>query len=400
MKLSPWLGTATLLAALLAPPSLLGTGFQPQALGDTLVETAWTLPTTYVSTSYVPTSYVSTSYVVPTSYYVPTVYAGAYYPTSYVLSPTSYYVPSSYYATTYVTRSRSLLRRPVYSATSYYVPTSYYLPTSYYVPTSYYLPTVYDVATTPVSSYATCDDSSTSSTQPAGDSGTRSRDNSRRSSSAESRSTPPSSITSTVPSAPSETDEGTVRADVSEAAPAGERDRAGTLGGIGETPPAPLPATANPARAGDKVNVPPPPAAELPARDRGLPNGAASDEALKNDVMVLPPAADQDRREARRPVLPGPGTNNILAGSVLSKATNAGVPNVRVTATNRLKTHPDQVGKTDALGRFALQLFDGNWTIMVENASGQRVSAKNVSVSGGIVSDDRGRAIRNLEIGR
>ena len=55
---------------------------------------------------------------------------------------------------------------------------------------------------------------------------------------------------------------------------------------------------------------------------------------------------------------------------------------------------------TDAFGRYAVRLPDGDWTVKVTSASGKVYSVSEVTVSGGQISDELGRDVPTLTINR
>ena len=73
---------------------------------------------------------------------------------------------------------------------------------------------------------------------------------------------------------------------------------------------------------------------------------------------------------------------------------------MRVTVSNRVGTFADRVAVTDAFGRYAVRLPDGDWTVKVTSASGKVYSVSEVTVSGGQISDELGRDVPTLTINR
>lgn len=385
MKHSTWIGTLALLAGIVAPPGLVGSAFGYGLLHDNAVtETVYVAPvSSVVATSYVvPTSYyVPTRYYLPTSYYVPTTYVSTYLPTTYTVSPTAYVVPTTYYTST-----RYVTRRPVYTTTAYYSPTVYYSPTTYYVPSSYYVPTVYDY---PVETSLVCDDATPTVRSKPSSNGTSNGSGSKATQSTRNAERPPQSITSSPIGDGSRSRERAASAEV----PPNEVEVPENPSRIDSgTPPAPAPAAPpnEPAAGG---NVVPPPA---PVRE---PAKAKADAAIGEGDLPLPPDAPQ-QREARKPVVSPAALANILSGVVEAKRTSAFVPGVRITLTNRLRTFPDRVAESDALGRFAIRLFDGDWSVKVEAKDGRDVEVKRITVSGGQITDEQGREVPSLIIRR
>jgi hypothetical protein len=71
-----------------------------------------------------------------------------------------------------------------------------------------------------------------------------------------------------------------------------------------------------------------------------------------------------------------------------------------VTVTSRTNAFEDRVQSTDAAGRFAVRLPDGDWTVKVAMPSGRVYAVSQITVSGGAVADDLGRDIPSLVITR
>ena len=375
-----------------------GAAASTEALGNHGVrETAYVAP---VATGWaVPTAYVyPTSYYYPTSYVVPTVYSASYTvaPTSYVV-PTSYIVPSSYVVPTY------------YSATAYYTPTtlSYYLPTAWYEPTVAYLPTVVDYPV--VTASVACDPAPTRIVRatPAEPS---------RPSSEPVRGRAPAAVESQPAAAAPPADEGTssrvdkpVPAEPKEkpAPAAPERKKApARLGTVEPTPEDPekgfTPLSPAPADK-DSASPPAPRAAERDSEKKttdAVPVVPAPAEAGTPDQLPLNlPAPDETiLRRARKPVLGTPA--NVLNGLVKSGQTGERVEGVPITLSSRSNAFADRNLETDAYGRFAVRLPDGDWDVLVTMPSGRVYTVSRLSVSNGKIIDDLGRNIPSLIITR
>ena len=73
---------------------------------------------------------------------------------------------------------------------------------------------------------------------------------------------------------------------------------------------------------------------------------------------------------------------------------------MRITVTNRLGKTADRLADTDAYGRYAVRLPDGEWTVKVTMPSGRTYAVSQLSVSGGQIIDDQGRDVPTLVITR
>jgi len=401
------------------------------------VETADWIPTS--SVSILPTSY-ATSYILPTSFSAPTVYATAYAAES-VLTPTSYVVPS-YYETRFrrsifgrrlipsaIGRYRAVTGVGVasytpttYTPTTYYRPTSYfpttlYYPSAYYVPTSYVVPTTYRtvgvidrevVASEYVTETDACCGGSTSVALAAPRVVAP-----ERSSPAQARRERQPAIQS---EPESDYDEDPGLSSNVEPAPAPAprpRSAAGNSGvrkpeSAAASPPKPqtpdrvqsterpdgepLKQPASPAPAASDTNAPTPPAA--PSGTEGL---------LEPEIIPDGPATT--RSESRKPVynttraLPVE-SRNVLFGRVRERETREPEEGVRVMLTNRTRAFDDRIALTDAFGRFAVRVPDGDWTVKVTMPSGRVYSVSEITVSNGLISDDEGRDVPSLTITR
>jgi len=385
------------------------------------LETADWVPTASVLA--LPTSYVvAGTYAVPTSYAIPTVYATAYVTQSALLAPTTYVTPT-YYETRF--RRRGLFgRRLVETTRAYYLPTTAYYPTTYYYPTTFFSSSVLDTAVV-TSGYTTARSSDCCggemiaaaipevrsypaeqapvASSPAPPSNTRSRSAPLQSQPAEEDST-----SSNVPELPARESEP-------------RQDAAGAAAGRSDSPPTPqVPlrqqSTAAPAGSNAAQAKPASPAAGSPAGSAqpktatpkpgtvDLPKAPADDlEPFPGDnkggtsstgqrVVQKPPLATL--REVRSQY------RNVLFGRVKTRDTNEPEEGVRVTISNRTNAYADRVALTDAFGRFAVKVPDGDWTVRVSMPSGRAYSVSQITVSNGLISDDIGRDIPSLVITR
>src|SRR5271157_3921044 len=373
------------------------------------LETAGWVPTTSVLA--LPTSYVvAGTYAVPTSYTIPTVYATAYVAESAWLAPTTYVAPT-YYETRF--RRRGLFgRRLVETTRAYYLPTTAYYPTTYYYPTTfypttYYSPTVLDTAVvstgyTTARSSDCCggetiaaapavrmypSEQTPVATTPAPRTNTRSRTSPIQSEPAED-----DSINSNVPELPPRE-------------PAPRSDASGAAASRSDSPPnPPVPARVQPKPASPNTS----PTSPAPSEGVERPRAPAGPEDLEPA-----PAGDQttgsgpggQRRVVQKPVLPASRDvrsqyRNVLFGRVKTRDTNEPEEGVRVTISNRTNAYADRVALTDAFGRFAVKVPDGDWTVNVTMPSGRAYSVSQITVSNGLISDDIGRDIPSLVITR
>ncbi len=111
------------------------------------------------------------------------------------------------------------------------------------------------------------------------------------------------------------------------------------------------------------------------------------------------------RRESQKPAGYIPRTlrpefRNILFGSVKARETGEPEEGVRVTVSSRTKAFEDRVQETDAAGRFAVRVPDGDWTVKVTMPSGRVYAVSQITVTGGAITDDGGRDIPSLVITR
>ena len=386
-----------------SPTPVLGNHGRGQGVIVTSSETILTVPTSYVA----PTSaYSSTSLVFPTSYAMPTVYPTSYvvpsvYPTSYVsptysLSPTAYLVPTYSRAGRPWARRR-LFERPIFTETSYYWPTASYIPTSFYpssviYPTSVVYPTVrdYQVVT---SSARICDETMPAMSAVAADSFPETTSRVPRATRSPGPSQTPAPIVNSQPAPSAE-------------GPTGERT------GSGDVP-------SNPATPAQNTTPPLPQAPAMrntaapmtPTPDSAQPGGRTPElgpQPADSGPLVLPPEPVSEqpeeavRREARRPVgLSVPrASRNILEGKVVSGEGGQAEENVRVTVSNRAGAFVDRTDTTDAYGRYAIRVPDGDWTVKVSMPSGRVHDVYQLTVSGDQITDDRGEAVASLTITR
>lgn len=370
-----------------------------------------------------PAAYVEaypTAYAWPTSYVLPTspVYAPYdYSPTSYVLSGAYAYVaPTAYYPMVMRRRRRFYVERPVYATTAFTLPTAYS-----YAPSSVLYPTSYAATTAALASDPCCD--------PCAGSGSVAY-------SAAPRSTPPAAMQPATPSG--ETILKRPTPSTLQSTPANEPEPPSRGAGVGgtttrDTAPPPNPVNAS-AGATNDGGFPTPPAGPAPEKEAGAaappvtpitpPSGGATSTPVppaRNKAPVAPGGgnspdeppqvgeAESILYQAKKPVFQAPapfvrsarkGNLNVLEGKVVSSETGQPEEDVRVVVANRLQTFAERVGVTDAFGRFAVRVPDGDWTVQVTMPSGRVYAVSELVVSNGQFSDDLGRDVPTLTIKR
>ncbi len=111
--------------------------------------------------------------------------------------------------------------------------------------------------------------------------------------------------------------------------------------------------------------------------------------------------------QVQKPVGPAPyvrsvskGDLNKLQGKVISSETGLPEEGVRISIANRGGAFVDRTATTDALGRYAVTLPDGDWTVNVSMPSGRVYGVSQLTVSNGQIHDDLGRDIPTLLIHR
>ncbi len=73
---------------------------------------------------------------------------------------------------------------------------------------------------------------------------------------------------------------------------------------------------------------------------------------------------------------------------------------MRVTISSRSKAFEDRVALSDAFGRFAVKVPDGDWVVNVTMPSGRVYPVSEITVSNGLITDTIGRDIPSLVITR
>ncbi len=122
----------------------------------------------------------------------------------------------------------------------------------------------------------------------------------------------------------------------------------------------------------------------------------------------LPPAANPPPGEVRRQSLrpsyttrtPPPEFRNVLLGFVQSRTAGQREEGVRVIITDPSDPTRGKATVTDAFGRFAIKLTDGDWTVNVTMPSGRIYAVSQVRVIDGQITDTEGQRVPRLEITR
>lgn len=396
---APWRRPSQILCVLCAVSSL---HTSAQANGH-LWRAIGLSPTEYVTT--IPTAYAVSSVGAVPTVYAPTVYTTSYY----VSTPTTYVVPTVY-AETPRPVTRAYYEQPVYLARSYVVPTTYYYPTAYVYPTYYSAAFVDPCATSepPPANYPNgageASPTSASKKTPAGASPkatpkTLESAPAGRSTTATSLPEPPAGANREKPegaAAPAPFD---LNLPSPPAAPAPDKD-AGGAGQPGQFP-----------EITPKVGGASPPApVELPTT--GKPPVAPNADVRKADASLTELGAEEAlRRQVQKPVVPTVATRpflrseskknlNILEGKVVSGESGQAEEEVRIVFSSRNATAPDRTVSTDAYGRYAVRLPDGDWTVSVTTRGGRTYAVSQLMVTGGQIMDDSGRSVPSLTITR
>jgi hypothetical protein len=380
-----------------------------------LAPTILSVPTVYVPTS----SVVSSSYLVPSALYVPSYYATAYVADEVVFAPrTTTYVETQYrpgLLGRLFGRDRVVERSFISSYPTAYVPTIFSAPA--YYSTSYsvvrdYTPTVFEYrvpyetayVTSPasacdevVSSWRVVDKVAPSVPAPGAAANSRAKQ-------VESRVTDEGTIPSNVDAAPGAYTTLAPPAPIDDAAKAKS-----TTGSEADSPPAPpvLEKEKNAAPTGSgaaktatnkAATTSSPPAAKPPAPK--VPAGE------KNDLPIESAPNGETRRDSQKPaVYPlsalRPERRNILFGKVESSAGGQPEEEVRIIVASRSNRAIRHEGMTDAYGRFAIKLTDGDWTVNVTMPKGSVYPVSQITVASGRIFDATdGREVPSLIITR
>ena len=66
---------------------------------------------------------------------------------------------------------------------------------------------------------------------------------------------------------------------------------------------------------------------------------------------------------------------------------------LQIIVSNRAGGFVDRTASTDAYGRYAIRLPDGDWTVKVAMPSGRTYAVSQITVSGGQITDDLGSSV-------
>ena len=95
-----------------------------------------------------------------------------------------------------------------------------------------------------------------------------------------------------------------------------------------------------------------------------------------------------------------PEIRNVLFGRVEAQDTSEPEEGVRVSISNRQNASERREALTDAFGRFAIRVPDGDWIVSVTMPSGRVDSVRQINVSNGQITDEIGRDVPSLVITR
>ena len=90
---------------------------------------------------------------------------------------------------------------------------------------------------------------------------------------------------------------------------------------------------------------------------------------------------------------------NVLIGTVNSSSAGEPEEDVRVSVRN-VGTGAGKSTTTNAFGRFAVRLADGDWAVDVTMPSGRVYEVSRLRVSDGLITDSQGRRVPTLDITR
>ncbi len=365
------------------PTAYYPSAYYSTAYYPTYYSSAYYYPTVYSSAYYSPT-YYSSAYYSPTYYstaYYPTYYSSAYYPTYY---STGYY--PTYYSSSYIPTYYSSSYYPTYYGSSYYYPTTYYS-------TGYYLGSRRDANTDRPTTYV-----ATTKGRNLGDT--------RRLVDRPVVAINANAHDSTTEQLTGDEMKSVVRpgqkyslvrraAYATNAESFGDQPLAPPV--VKKTPPAPgpeKPVVSSAPKGQDRTNSD----GGAPAK-RTTPDPAQKPEM---DEPTLEPAPPLDRtpgrRDSLRPRYPTQATRNVLLGRVESD-TGESREGVRITVSSRTEPRLARAGVSNAFGRFAIRLDDGDWTVRVTMPSGRMYAVRQITVQDGRVIDNQeGRDVPDLII--
>ena len=130
-------------------------------------------------------------------------------------------------------------------------------------------------------------------------------------------------------------------------------------------------------------------------------SGRSRGRARRDPARGYPPPGEvgETRHDVQKPIGPAPFTRSSakgdlhrLQGKVVSSDTGRPEEGVQVSVSNRSKagTTLDHVAVTDAAGKYAFTLPDGDWTVNVKMPSGRVYAVSHLTVSAGQIHDDIG----------
>ncbi len=122
--------------------------------------------------------------------------------------------------------------------------------------------------------------------------------------------------------------------------------------------------------------------------------------------LPAPPLIDTPvdlRRDSMRPNYATQASrgrfSNILVGTVLSNSDGQPEEGVRISVRNAA-TGGAKTTTTNAFGRFAVKVADGDWAVDVTMPSGRVYEVSQLRVAAGVITDSQGRRVPSLEITR
>jgi hypothetical protein len=140
------------------------------------------------------------------------------------------------------------------------------------------------------------------------------------------------------------------------------------------------------------------PASPSPAKKRA--NELTPGENTKEPALEPAPPLESvpTKRDSLRPRYLAQATRNVLLGRVESDGGEAR-EGVRVTVSSRTEPGLARGGVSNAFGRFAIRLDDGDWTVRVTMPSGRTYAVRQITVNGGrVIDEEEGRDVPNLVI--
>ncbi len=91
---------------------------------------------------------------------------------------------------------------------------------------------------------------------------------------------------------------------------------------------------------------------------------------------------------------------NILEGKVVSRDTRQAERGVRLILSSLNGRFNDRVTTTNERGRYSVPLPDGDWAVKVMMPSGRVYTVSQITISGGLITDNMGRDVPGLTITR